>query len=75
MSGRQAYTGPGNEPKARDLEDEEALGGMRNPQKAVSSLQGSTELGRTMRGLLETGISQCPSLEDTARDILEGKEV
>lgn len=48
---------------------------MRNPRKAASQLPESLELGIMMRDLLNTGLAQCPSLEETAVDIFDGKEV
>lgn len=63
-----------DEPKVRDLEDDAALGGMRNPRKSVAQLAESLELGIMMRDLLDAGMTQCPSLVDTADDIFEGKE-
>ena len=59
-------------PKVRDEEDEEALGGMRNPTKSVERLPKSLELGTIIRDLFETGLAKYEVLKETARAIFEG---
>ena len=55
-----------------DQEDEEALGGMRNPRRSVERLPKSCELGCLMRELLETGVAKHSSLKETASAIFNG---
>lgn len=56
------------------MQDEEALGGMRNPAKSIGRLPRTKELGSLVRELIDTCLSKYPELKQTARDILEGKE-
>ena len=61
-------------PKVRDEEDEEALGGMRNPRKSVERLPKALELGTIIRDLFETGLAKYGVLKETARAIFEGSK-
>ena len=61
-------------PTEKEKQDEEALGGMRNPAKSIGRLPTPKELGSVVRELIDTCLSKYPELKQTARDILERKE-
>ena len=58
----------------KQLEEAEALGGMRNPAKSLERLPESVQLGELVSELLVDSVTKLPSLKRTAEDIFNGVE-
>ena len=58
----------------REIENDKALGGMRNPHRAVEKQPKARELGKVIRQLLERIVNKWPEITSTAMAILEGNE-
>ena len=59
----------------KELEEAEAIGGMRNPHQSVAKLPKAKKMGRLVNTLLRKALELWPSLEKTGRAILTGEKV
>lgn len=62
------------EPTDREVQNQRAIGGMRNPHLALQRLTGLTATGDVVRSLLEDELRAKPELLTIGRDILTGRE-
>ena len=69
-----SYKGPGDQPREKEVEEEAALGGMRNPKRSCEKLPEAKSTGEFVRDLLDHTVSVYPDLLETAHDILSGAE-
>ena len=60
--------------KLKDRENEESLGGMRNPHISASKLPRASSAGKAVRGVLVKAQELWPSLKEPARHVLEGRK-
>ena len=77
---RLASSAPLQEPKqvqtkkeVREEENEEAIGGMRNPNKAVAHLRGWRQLGNCLRRILDDAMVECPTIEELIDKLRRGE--
>ena len=60
--------------KEKELEDEAALGGIRNPRHSLTGLPKSKAVGKAVRGVLSKAQQLWPALRNPAKRILRGEE-
>ena len=58
----------------KERENEEALGGMRNPHRSLPRLPGARRYGGSVRSLLNKAVELWPNLIEPAFNILKGRE-
>ena len=63
------------EKKAKQVEDEQALGGMRNPHLSVSRIPRARTVGKLVRALLSKAVELGPCLLNSGRAVLTGQPI